>query len=262
MARRPEPLILSIAGSDPTAGAGLQADIRTFEHLGVASASVVTAITVQNGREVSEVVPLRPALVERQLVTVLASLPVTVVKCGMFARAASAAAVARVLAGYHGLAVVVDPVIKASGGEQLGDDRLLKALVRHIFPLTRILTANLAEAEALVGAAVADTAAMATAARRIATMGPGAVVIKGGHLHGDPVDVLWDGRRIRRFQSARVDGADLHGSGCAFASAVAVGLARRHSLARSVADAGAHVRALIRCSRPLGGGVSLRRPLS
>jgi len=91
-------------------------------------------------------------------------------------------------------------------------------------------------------------------------MGPRAVVIKGGHLSGDPLDILWDGRRIRRFAATRLDG-DLHGSGCAFASALAVGLARRHSLERSVADAGAHVRALLRAARPLGAGVWLRQPL-
>jgi len=171
VARRAEPLLLTIAGSDPSAGAGLQADIRSFEQLGVASSSVVTAITVQNGRELLEVVPVSPALVARQLAAILAALPVAAVKCGMLARAATVAVVAEQLAAHDGLVVVVDPVIRASGGKRLGEARLLSALTRHIFPLTRVLTANLDEAGALVGFALSDAAAMEAAARQIGEMG-------------------------------------------------------------------------------------------
>ena len=259
MARRETPVVLAVGGSDPTCGAGVQSDLRTLEAFGVQPATVVTAITVQDGSRVHCFEAVGVGLVGAQLDRIAQALPVAVVKCGMLARAAIVAAVARRV-GRWGVPLVVDPVLAASGGEPLGERRLAHALIERLFPLATVVTANLAEAERLSGMPVRDPAEMAAAARALADLGAAAVVIKGGHLDGDPIDVLWDGRRILRFPGARIQARDLHGSGCAFASALAAGLARRRALARSVAEAGAHVRMLIAGARATATGGWLRSP--
>jgi hydroxymethylpyrimidine/phosphomethylpyrimidine kinase len=156
--------------------------------------------------------------------------------------------------------LVVDPVLHAGGGEALGERRLRRALAERLFPLAAVVTCNLSEAAAFTGRVVDDQAAMERAARAIGAMGARAVVVKGGHLPGVPVDVLWDGRRIRVFRSNRRIDRNMHGTGCAFASAVAAGLARGTSLSRSVADAGRHVRTLLREAARSPAGAWLRQP--
>jgi hydroxymethylpyrimidine/phosphomethylpyrimidine kinase len=257
--RVPAPLVLTIAGSDPSCGAGLQADIRTFERLGVDCASVVTALTVQDGVSVSVVEPIKPALVADQLEAILASRRVAVVKCGMLARAALVRTVADVIERAD-VRLVVDPVLQAGGGESLGGRGLRRALAERLFPLATVVTANLPEAEAFTRTRVDDLESMERAARQIALLGPRAVVVKGGHLDGPPSDLLWDRGRVRVFPGGRRIPRQLHGTGCAFASALAAGMARGWSLSRSVECAGEHVRTILRDAARSRVGGWLRQP--
>lgn len=253
------PTVLAVGGSDPTAGAGIQADIRTFESFGVQSAAVVTAITVQTPARVLHVRAVSPALIRDQLRAVLDSMEVHAVKIGMLPTAAAAAAVARVLDDYE-IAVVVDPVMRPTRGRPLATDGVARALVAQLLPLATCVTANLSEAARLTGFRVDDLESMKAAARALVDLGPSAAVVKGGHLAGAADDVLWDGRRLRVFAGARIRASDLHGSGCAFASAMAALLARGRTPAQAVAGAKRHVRMLIETSIGAAGGRRMRTP--
>jgi hydroxymethylpyrimidine kinase/phosphomethylpyrimidine kinase len=261
-ARRRVPTVLVVAGSDPTGGAGLQADLKTLEWFGVASAAAVSAITIQTATRVRASHPVPAPTLQAQLAAVAASISPRVIKCGLLASAANVEVVADFTARRRHCALVVDPVTAASGrGARLSRKDLAQALVERLFPLASVVTVNLPEASNLCGARVTDEAAMADAARAIADMGPHAVVIKGGHLRGPPVDVLYCGGRLRRFPGVRAP-ATMHGTGCAFASALAAGLALGFGVARAVEDAGAHVRALIAASQRTRDGGRLRAPLA
>ncbi len=249
--------VIAVGGSDPTCGAGVQADIRTLEAFGVLPAAVVTAVTVQDGRRVSRVESLPAALVTDQLRAALAALTVRAVKCGMLARPSTVRALAAELASLA-VPVVIDPVVRAGGGEWIGGDDTLRAIVRHLFPLAGVVTCNVLEAEAVTGRRVASVREAERAARLIGDLGPDVVVVKGGHLSGDPVDVVWDGARIRRLAGPRISAAGMHGTGCAFASAVAAGLALGRTTTASVTAARNHVRRLIADSVPARSGAALR----
>ena len=240
--------MLTIAGSDPTGGAGLQADLKTLERFGVVGAAVVTAVTAQTATEVVAVSALPPAVVAAQLDAVFATVTPKVVKCGLLATAANVKVVARALRRRAPL-LVVDPVTLAGGGARLGDAKLLGAIVERLFPLATVVTVNLGEAEAIAGMPVRDEQAMRQAASRILALGPRAVVVKGGHLAGPPVDLLAIGRRGRVHRVYRILGRrhahGMHGTGCAFASALAGGLAHERSLERATRAAAKHVRELI-----------------
>ena len=253
--------MLVVAGSDPTGGAGLQADLKTLEWFGVASAAAVSALTVQTATRVRASYPVPAPTLRAQLAAVAASISPQVVKCGLLASAANVRVVADFVARRR-CALVVDPVTAASGGgARLAAAELGDAIVEILFPLASVVTVNLAEASKLCGGEVTDDNAMGDAARTIAALGPRAVVVKGGHLAGPPVDVLYHAGRIRRFPGVRTPGS-MHGTGCAFASAVAAGMALGRGLARAVEDAGAHVRALLAVSVRTRDGGRLRRPLS
>src|SRR5688572_20279641 len=227
------PAVLAVGGVDPTTGAGVGADVRTLETLGVMPAIAVTAIAVQDGVRVHRVTPLAPATVREQIEAALGAMPVRAVKCGMLATPAIVAATADALSG-RGLPLVVDPVLFASGGEPLARGAMTRALRERLLPIARVVTPNLREADLLSGIDVHDEASMIEAARRLLALGAGAVVVKGGHLPGAPVDVLVTSTRVERFGGRRVPGGDMHGTGCAFASALAAGLARGSSLRESV----------------------------
>jgi hydroxymethylpyrimidine kinase/phosphomethylpyrimidine kinase len=254
------PHVLVVAGSDPTGGAGLQADIKTLEHFGVAAAAVVTTVTAQSTRRVMRAQPIEATLVRAQISAALESISPRVVKCGLLGNEANARVVAGILARRR-LPLVLDPVTVASaGGRRLAPSSLLAAIVERLFPLATVVTVNIAEATRILGRPVRDEEAMRRAAADIARLGPEAVVVKGGHLSGDPVDVLYADGAVRRFRARRVE-ASMHGTGCAFASALAAGLAYGRSLERAVSDAGAHVRALLVASIRENRGSRLRVPL-
>jgi hydroxymethylpyrimidine/phosphomethylpyrimidine kinase len=243
-AARTARFVLAVGGSDPCGGAGVQADTKTLEAFGVSAATAVTAVTVQTATEVRSVHSFPAARVAAQFRSVVDVLPVRVVKCGMLATPANVRAVAALVAE-SGLPVVVDPVYAASGGRSLGGRAVLKALRETLIPSARVVTANVPEAEAICSLRVVDEESMAAAARALVALGARAAVVKGGHLPGRPVDVLFDGARVYRYEQPRRYDRNMHGTGCAFASAVAAGLALDKPLSRAVADAAAHVGGLI-----------------
>ena len=254
-------MVLVVAGSDPTGGAGLQADLKTLEWFGVAGAAAVAAITVQTATRVRASRPVAAPTLRAQLAAAAESIAPRVVKCGLLGSAANVRVVADFISR-RGCALVLDPVTAASGGgARLASAGLGDALVEWLFPLASVVTVNLLEASTLCGREIADEDAMRDAARTIAALGPRAVVVKGGHLAGPPVDVLYHGGRIHRFAGVRSP-VSMHGTGCAFASAVAAGIALRRGLVHAVADAGAHVRALLASSLRTRDGGRLRAPLS
>lgn len=217
--------ILSIAGSDPSGGAGIQADLKTFAALGGHGMAAVTALTAQNTCRVARV-HLPPAdFVAEQVATVLADSDVAAVKIGMLGSAAIAVAVAEALADYAG-PIVLDPVLVATSGATLGDDDVIAAMRAHLFERASVVTPNLAEASRLLGGAILDgEASIAEAARRLRGTGKAAWLIKGGHGGGDTaVDVLLDGEGFTRFASPRLATRNTHGTGCTLSSAIAAGL--------------------------------------
>lgn len=227
------PVALTIAGSDPGGGAGIQADLRTFAAFGVHGASVITALTAQDGRGVHAIAEVPPAFVGQQLDAVLGDLDVRATKTGMLHRAAAI----DVLVARRLPLLVVDPVIAATGGEALLEPAGVAALRERLLPLATLVTPNLREAEVLTGRPVTDPAGMREAARALVALGAGAALVKGGHLAGDAIDVLYDGHEFRELRAPRIEGRRLHGTGCVLSAAIAAGLALGDGLADAVAEA-------------------------
>ncbi|MFN2377096.1 MAG: bifunctional hydroxymethylpyrimidine kinase/phosphomethylpyrimidine kinase [Candidatus Binatia bacterium] len=255
----PPPFVVAIAGFDPSCGAGVVADARSIEAMGAMPLAVVTATTVQAGRGVKSFRPVAPAHVLAQLDELLKRLPVAAVKIGQV----PSAACARVLAGAlrrAGLPLVLDPVLVATGGASLVGRGTAAAIANSLLPLATLVTVNLAEARVLAGLRVADLEGMKRAARVLVEMGAGAVLVKGGHLPGDPVDLLRCGGRDILLRSPRIPGS-MHGTGCALASAVAARLACGDDLVPAVRAARAHVRRLLGAAVGSGRG-RLRAPSS
>jgi hydroxymethylpyrimidine/phosphomethylpyrimidine kinase len=232
------PVALTIAGSDSGAGAGAQADLKTFAALGVFGASVITAVTAQNTTAVLGVEPVDPAFVDLQLEAVLGDLPVRAVKTGMLASSATVAAVARWADSGRLPNLVVDPVLLASTGRPLLDGQAVRAYLDLLIPHALVVTPNLREASLLTGIAVEDVASMERAARVLADVGATIVVVKGGHLSGAvAVDVVLSQGRLSVLEEERVDTANDHGTGCTLSAATAAGLARGEEPAEALGAA-------------------------
>jgi len=220
-------IALTIAGSDSSGGAGIQADLKTFTALGVYGASVLTAITAQNTTGVQKVLTLPPDIIAAQLTSVASDLAVGAIKTGMLADRATVEAVAEGLAQFPGVPLVVDPVMVATSGDVLLAPDAVAALRAHLFPRAAVVTPNLHEAARLLGEPVAATpAAMEDQARRLVALGPKAVLVKGGHGAGeDAVDVLaWRGG-VASLAAPRIATRNTHGTGCTLAAALAARLA-------------------------------------
>jgi hydroxymethylpyrimidine/phosphomethylpyrimidine kinase len=248
---------LTIAGSDSSGGAGIQGDLKTFAALRVYGVSAVTAITAQNTSGVLRMDPLAADLVTAQIEAVAADIELHAVKTGMLATAAIVEAVAAAIEELDLANVVVDPVLVSTSGARLLDDDGVQMLIAELLPLARIVTPNIPEAEALSGRRIGSPADARDAARRIHAMGPSAVVITGGHAPrekdelGTVVDLLFDGHEYVEFRTERIESTALHGTGCAFASAVAAHLARGEALAQAVEKAQGFVAGAIRIGAPI-----------
>jgi len=226
------PTALSIAGSDPSGGAGVQADLKTFSALEVYGAAAITALTVQNTTGVQAVHPVAPELVAAQVDAVLDDLPIDAVKLGLLGSADTVRAVAASLArGAHG-PLVLDPVLRASDGTGLLNTAGLVALRETLLPLADVLTPNLPEAAALLAWPADEVRAdPERACRALLELGPRAVLLKGGHAGGSQSeDLLWDGAELVRLSARRIDSRNTHGTGCVLSSALAAHLARGASL--------------------------------
>lgn len=250
-------MALTVAGSDPSGGAGVQADLKTFAALEVYGASAITALTAQNTAGVRWVHPVEPELVASQMDAVLDDLPVTVVKIGMLANADIVNVVAVELTKCSA-PVVLDTVLASTSGAPLLDDAGQRALVERLLPRAALVTPNLVEAERLCGFSVRTVEDMERAARELVALGARAALVKGGHLAGDPVDVLLvpseSGGTLSRLSGPRIDTTSTHGTGCTYASAIAAHLAKGAPLVDAVTRAHAFVRAAIERAPKLGRG--------
>ncbi|MFQ5637124.1 MAG: bifunctional hydroxymethylpyrimidine kinase/phosphomethylpyrimidine kinase [bacterium] len=247
--------LLTIAGSDSGGGAGIQADLKTFQAFGCYGMTVLTAITAQNTLGVQGVHDLPPEFVTLQLHSVVSDIGVDAVKIGMLSntgviRRLSGSLRARPLPN-----VVVDPVMRAKGGASLLQDDAQEALIVEIVPLAKIITPNIPEAEVLSGRAIKNTEDMAEAARRIHALGAGNVLVKGGHLGGDAVDVLYDGQTITEFSCERIRTKNTHGTGCTFSAAIAANLAMGYDVKRAIEISKKYVTEAIRTSLKFGKGI-------
>ncbi len=248
--------VLIIAGSDSGGGAGIQADIKTVTALGGYAATAITALTAQNTQGVFGVIDVPGDFIAQQIALVLDDIGADAIKTGMLSKLEAIEAIARMLQEKAaGLPLVVDPVMVAKGGHKLLDDAAHQALVGRLFPLAAVVTPNIPEAEALTGLAIADEAGMAEAGRHLLAMGPGAVLVKGGHLEGPRViDLLVSAEGVLRFEGSRLNSTNTHGTGCTLASAIATGLARGMPLKLAVARARDYVRQAIATAPGFGHG--------
>ncbi len=235
-------IALSIAGSDSSGGAGIEADLKTFSALGVYGACVITALTAQNTRGVSAIHAVPAEFVAAQMDAVLSDLDVGATKIGMLANAPIAEAVAAGLDRHHTRNVVLDPILAASTGAELLRADALDAL-RRLVRKARVFTPNLFEAAALLEVPMAqDEEEMRVQAQKLLSLGAGAVLIKGGHGGGaESVDLLVEGESCARFAAPRVATKNTHGTGCTLASAIAAGLAKGLPLSAAVRDAKIYV---------------------
>jgi hydroxymethylpyrimidine/phosphomethylpyrimidine kinase len=245
---------LTIAGSDPSGGAGVQADVKTFAAHGVYGTSVITAITVQNTLSVARVEALAPDLVEAQIDAVVSDLGADATKIGMLVNAHLVEAVARAVARLGLIHVVLDPIVFATAGARLLDERAVPRLVERLLPLCALVTPNAAEAEILTGRPVRTVEDQEAAAVRLVALGARAALVKGGHLDGPAIDVLYDGQTVDLLRAERVDSRHTHGTGCALSSAIVAGLANGLSLAAAARAAKAYVARAIAQAPGIGHG--------
>ena len=244
------PIALTIAGSDSGGGAGIQADLKTFSALGVYGASVITALTAQNTRDVTLVEPVGNAMIAAQIAAVFDDLDIRAVKLGMLGDAGVIATVGDGLSGGlagRGVPVVLDPVMVAKSGAVLLPASAVAALISRLLPLADLLTPNLPEAAHLLGTEPArDTAAMLDQGRALLALGPRAVLMKGGHGTGDIcTDLLITGDGVQEFVAPRIATKNTHGTGCTLSAAIAAGLARGLDLAAAVTAAHGYLQAAI-----------------
>jgi hydroxymethylpyrimidine/phosphomethylpyrimidine kinase len=250
------PIAVTIAGSDSSAGAGIQADLKTFAALGVYGASVIAALTAQNTQRVSAIHDVPAEFVTAQIDAVFSDLAVGAVKIGMLARAPVVAAVAAGLDRWKAANVVLDPVMVATSGDRLLAPDAIDVLKRELIPRARVVTPNLPEAAALLDEGIAaDEDAMRGQAERILALGARAVLLKGGHGEGaESVDFLFDGDALTGFRAPRIATRNTHGTGCTLSSAIAAGLAKGQDLTFAVAYAKDYVTGAIAAADRLAVG--------
>src|SRR5271169_6891187 len=240
-----QPIALSIAGSDPSGGAGIQADLKTFHQFGVYGEAIITLVTVQNTVSLERIECMPAVLVLHQLRAVLDDIPPSAAKTGALGTRSTVEAVARAADDFR-FPLVVDPVLVSQHGRSLTADDVLSAIRDELVPQASLLTPNLAEAEALTGSEVRDLAGMYRAARRLHDMGAKAVLVKGGHLEGDAVDVLYMSGLTRQFRAPRIETKHTHGTGCTYSAAITAELARGTLLEHAVERAKSFVTEAIR----------------
>ena len=248
-----ESVALSIAGSDPSGGAGIQADLKTFHQFGVYGEAAITLVTVQNTLGVTRVEFLDADLVEQQVRAVLDDIPPTAIKTGALGHAAVVLRIAA-LAPQFRCPLVVDPILLSTGGTPLLAEEARAALLEHLLPRATLITPNLQEAAELTGLPVVDLESMRQAARRLGERTGAAVLVKGGHLEGDAVDILWDGAAFHEYRAPRVATVHTHGTGCTYSAAITALLALAYPLPEAVARAKAYITEAIRTSPGLGAG--------
>jgi hydroxymethylpyrimidine/phosphomethylpyrimidine kinase len=247
------PVALTIAGSDPSGGAGIQADLKTFHQRGVYGTSVITLVTVQNTQRVSAVEILSASLVAAQLEAVLEDIPPAAAKTG----ALGSFEIVRLIAEYarnFAFPLIVDPVMISKHGQPLMAESARVVLVDELLSCAFLVTPNLHEAGALADMTVCDLATMKKAAAKIASLGVHSVLVKGGHLETDAVDVLYCDGQIVEYRSPRIQTVHTHGTGCAYSSCITAELAKGHNLFEAVEIAKRYITKAIETNPGLGRG--------
>lgn len=248
------PKLLTIAGSDSAGCAGIQADLKAFAALRCHGMSVLTSVTAQNTLGVTGIHDVPVDIIERQIDAVLTDVGADAIKTGMLSSRAIVEAVAAKLRQLGAGKLVVDPVLAASSGDLLLQTDAIDSLRRQLFPLARLVTPNLREAEVLSQLEIRSVDEMAAAARAIYSFGSTAVLVKGGHLEGPAVDIYFDGRAIQQISAARIQTADAHGAGCTLASAIAAFLGHGYQLEEACHKGKAYVTAALQASFRIGSG--------
>jgi hydroxymethylpyrimidine/phosphomethylpyrimidine kinase len=256
-AKTTPPILLTIAGFDPSCGAGIAADLKTFAAHGCYGVAAITSLTVQNTQGVEDVQNTPAATLRSQLECLANDSEIAAVKIGMLGNRGNAVAVAEFLDAHHFLHIVHDPVMKSSSGRELLDAAGIKYVATELLKRCSVITPNIPEAEILAGMTIKDVGDMEAAARKIVEMGARAVIVKGGHMER-AVDVVFDGNQLVSLAGDRLRDDTLHGTGCAFASAIAAQLASGRPLMEAAMLAKAYVTKAIEKSYPTGKG---RTPL-
>jgi len=243
--------ILSIAGSDPSGGAGAQGDLKTFSALGCYGMAAIAALTAQNTLGVQGVEAVSPAFVAAQIDSVFADIDVDAVKIGMIGTVGNVEAIAAALQRHKARNIVLDPVMVASGGHSLGGDELVGPIRDKLFPLARLVTPNLIESALLAGDRMAEGPGdMRALALKLHALGAPAVLVKGGHLpDGDAYDLLYDGAEFTEFSAPRIATRNTHGTGCALSAAIAARLGQGASLKQAIGDAKAFLGGALEAGR-------------
>ncbi len=250
------PRALTIAGSDSGGGAGIQADLKTFTAFQVFGMSALTSITAQSTDSVSGIYDLPPEFVKLQIDAVLGDIGADAAKTGMLSNEGIISAVAEKIIEYRIEKLVVDPVMRTKSGDMLLKRGAERALTRELLPLAFIVTPNLPEAEVLSGIEVSSTADIRESAKRIKSLGPRYVLLKGGHLEktSESIDLLYDGEDFYNFSSPRIETINTHGTGCTYSAAICAGLANGLSAMEAIREAKNYVTGAIRKSFNLGKG--------
>jgi hydroxymethylpyrimidine kinase/phosphomethylpyrimidine kinase len=245
--------VLSIAGSDPSAGAGIQADLKTFQALGAFGMAVPAALTVQNSKGVSAVYPVPAALLKKQLNALLSDIKPDAIKTGMLFTRQNVDVVVSAAKKYRVENLVIDPVLRSSSGKTLLDPGALASLKKNLFSRAIIITPNIPEAEVLTGISIKNETDIDFAAGRLLDLGPSYVLIKGGHRKGPAIDTLYGGKTVLSFSTPRRKG-EFHGTGCVLSSALTVFIARGLPVEKAVEKAKQLVDKLLKTAKPVGKG--------
>lgn len=246
--------VLTIAGSDCSGGAGIQADLKTFSAHGVFGMSVIVSVVAENTSRVIDIQDITPDMIQKQIDAVFEDIEVDAVKIGMLSTPVCMRAVAEKLQQYGPKNVVVDPVMVAKNGSPLMDPNSVDSLIQLIIPLADVLTPNIPEAEKITGKTIGSLAEMKAAAEEIYKMGCKNVIVKGGHAIGNAVDVLYDGNRFYEFETHRIETKNTHGTGCTFSSAIASNLALGLTIPQAVERAKRYVTTAIEHALEIGKG--------
>ena len=252
--------ILTIAGSDSGGGAGIQADLKAITLLGGYGMSVLTALTAQNTLGVQAMYEVPVPFVEKQIDSVLSDIGADAIKTGMLVNAEIVEVVAKKMKQYQVEKVVVDPVMVAKSGDSLLRKDAQEALIKRLIPLSMVVTPNLMEASVLTGLKVRSIEEMKKAAHRIYQLGSKHVVVKGGHLKGKAIDLLYDGEKYEEIEGPRIETKNTHGTGCTFASAIATFLARGDTVSEAVRKAKIFITMAIQSGLALGKGTGPTNP--
>lgn len=247
---------LTIAGSDSCGGAGIQADLKSFQANGVYGMSAITAVTVQNTMGVFGIQDINPEIIEGQIDAIFEDIRVDAVKIGMVSKIESIKSIAKSLRKVSNLPkVVLDPVMISKSGFNLLSKDAKDTLVNELFPLAELITPNLPEAEEILGYEIKTVEEMKSAAKKLMELGPKAVLVKGGHLEDDATDLLYDGREFVLLPQERINTVHTHGTGCTLSSAIAANLAKGMNVKDAVIEGKKYITSAIRHGFELGKGV-------